>query len=318
MLSQKFGGAKIAEPVQQLMASLEAGKTSSPRMILGKLVEFVRVFSFSGIVILIDKVDETEATQTSSDMSASLVHPILSHIQLLEVDGFSWVFFLWARIKPYFESDKYPVRLDKIAHSTIEWEDRFFAAMLDTRLEYFSGKKWKFKDLFQANVDLESIVRALIELTMRSPRELVRLMDVIVAEHDIRCGNQKGPVLLDADAVDLGMDKYVRETISYAYPDKVLNQIFRLQRIIFINKDVQSVFKIGDQSARNRIRGWSDAGIVKQTGTRSAEGDFGGKPASEFSIVDARVARIVKRSLIQLEEIELDVDADEGDDNQKR
>ena len=98
-----------------------------------QLVEFVRIFSFSGIVVLVDKVDETQVTQSSSEMTSRLIHPLLAHIQLLEISGFAWMFFLWAQVKSYFESGAYPVRLDKIAHATIEWEYPFFQEMFNSR-----------------------------------------------------------------------------------------------------------------------------------------------------------------------------------------
>jgi hypothetical protein len=100
------------------------------------------------------------------------------------------------------------------------------------------------------------------------------------------------------------LDKYVKERISAVYPDKTLGQIYRLTDARFINKDVQSAFRVNAQSARTKIKNWEDAGLVKQTGTRAPEGEQGGKPSNEYSIVDARVERIIKRRLIHLDELE--------------
>jgi DNA-binding Lrp family transcriptional regulator len=80
----------------------------------------------------------------------------------------------------------------------------------------------------------------------------------------------------------------------------------------FINKDVQSAFRVNAPSARARIKNWEDAGIVKRTGTRTPEGDQGGQPAYEFSIVDARVERIIARKLIQYDDL-LDDNAADGE-----
>ena len=113
-------------------------------LLLRKLVELVQIFGFTGIVLLVDKVDETEATNNSADQTAALVHPLLARVQLLEVGGFSWIFFLWSRIKGLFEASQYPIRLDKIGHATVTWEDTFFIQMLNRRMEYYSGKKYDF------------------------------------------------------------------------------------------------------------------------------------------------------------------------------
>jgi hypothetical protein len=79
----------------------------------------------------------------------------------------------------------------------------------------------------------------------------------------------------------------------------------------FTNKDVQGTFRVSAQSARAKIKNWEDAGIVKQTGTRAPEGEQGGKPSQEYSIVDARVERIVLRGLIQSEDGEPGVEGSE-------
>jgi hypothetical protein len=57
-------------------------------------------------------------------------------------------------------------------------------------------------------------------------------------------------------------------------------------------------FKVGAQSARTRIQSWESAGIIRFSGTRAAEGPLGGKPANEYTIVDARIERIMQRQLI--------------------
>jgi hypothetical protein len=304
IFSKKYGGgAEVKSPIEQLLKSLTSDSGSTSRTVLQKLVDFVQIFPFTGIVILIDKVDETELTQQSSDASSRLIYPILSHIQLLEVENFGWMFFLWAQIKPYFEGGKFPVRLDKIAHATIDWEDSFFTEMLNARIKYFSNGSLAFKDLFDSDVDVEATLKAIISIAMRSPRELVRLMDTIIVEHDIRNAAEEKGCLLSQVSIDAGLDKYVKERINSVYQEKTLGQIYRLRDVKFTNKDVQGAFRVNAQSARTKIKNWEDAGIVKQTGTRAPEGEQGGKPSFEYSVVDARVERIIRKKLINLEEL---------------
>jgi predicted transcriptional regulator len=100
------------------------------------------------------------------------------------------------------------------------------------------------------------------------------------------------------------LDKYVKERINAVYQERTLGQIYRLNDTKFTNKDVQGTFRVNVQSARAKIKNWEDAGLVKQTGTRAPEGDQGGKPSYEYSIVDARVERIIQRRLIQLDELD--------------
>src|SRR5262249_18366251 len=149
-----------------------------------------KVFDFSGIVILVDKVDETEATSNSADQTAALIHPLLSRVQLMEIAGFSWIFFLWARVKGIFESATFPVMLDKHGSATVTWDDEFFFLMLDKRVQFFSNGKHGLPGLFAADTDIKRLVSTFVRVSMRSPRDLIRLMDVIIREHDIAHASQ--------------------------------------------------------------------------------------------------------------------------------
>jgi len=61
---------------------------------------------------------------------------------------------------------------------------------------------------------------------------------------------------------------------------------------------VQAAFKIGDQSARVKIKGWEDIGIVIQSGTQAPNSELGGQPAYRYVVADARVKRIIERKLV--------------------
>jgi hypothetical protein len=259
-------------------------------------------------VVLIDKVDETDATNNSADKTAELVHPLLSRVQLMEVESFSWIFFLWQSVKSVFEGDKYPVRLDKIGHATVSWSDDFFSLMLDKRMSFYSDGRMTFSGLFVDDLDTRRLRNELVRVCMRSPREIIRIMDVIIREHDVTYAGSPKTVLLDEASVQTGIDAYVTDRISSIYGDRLLAQIFRLNKTTFSNKDVQLTFRVGAQSARTRIQSWESAGIIKLSGTRAAEGVLGGKPANEYTIVDARIERIMQRQLVSYES---DITADD-------
>jgi hypothetical protein len=283
-------------------------------LLIRKLVDLAKVFGFTGVVLLIDKVDETEATNNSADQTAALIYPLLARVQLFEIAGFSWIFFLWSRIKGLFEAAQYAVRLDKIGHATVTWEDEFFVQMLNRRMEYYSKGRISFSGLFTSETNMPKVYNELITVSMRSPRELVRLMDVIIREHDIHNSSKPELVLLSSESMQSGLDKYVTDTITAVYGERLLAQIFRLNRTVFTNKDVQLTFKVGAQSARTRIQSWENAGIIRFTGTRAAEGTQGGKPANEYTIADARIERVM---LLQLISYSDGLEAEEGFDREE-
>jgi hypothetical protein len=147
----------------------------------------------------------------------------------------------------------------------------------------------------QPSIDADAILSRIIRLSMKSPRELIKLMDTIIREHDDEYVSAPDPVLLTVEIIDRALDKYTVDTVRHVFERKHLQQIMRLSKATFINRDVQLKFRINDDTARNRIIAWTDAGIVAQTGTRAAEGGSGGKPAHEYSMVDQRVRRVVER-----------------------
>jgi hypothetical protein len=289
----------VADSAEKILLSLKSDSPAAARAILSKLVELVRAFGFSGVCVLIDKVDETAATSNSAEATAKLVYPILDHIQLLEVEGFSWIFFLWSNVQLHFNG-KYKVRLDKISHANITWTKEGLREMIDARVEFFSDKKMDFAGMFDNGVDIEDIFGRAVSLSMKSPRELIKLFDTIVREHDARGAAD----LLDQQSVDIGSDKYVIETIGTWYSDKLLQQVLRLGEVSFVNKDVQSKFKISDQGARKKIQTWEDVGLVKQEGTLPS--DAGGKPVHRYVVADPRVARMIERRLNEIVGAELD------------
>jgi hypothetical protein len=268
------------------------------KAILVRLTDFARLFGFEGVTILVDKVDETQQTNNSAHSTAALVYPILATTQLLEIDGIGWLFFLWDKVREEYETGTLPVRLDKIAHATIQWEDTFLRNLIVKRLQFFSKDTIsKFEQLCEMSVNSGDVLVDILQLAMRPPRELIRILDTIVREHDDQYAADAYSPRLVQQTIDRGLDKYAVETMIRVFSRAYIQQIKKLNMQIFINRDVQHAFKTNDQSARNRIRAWVDAGLVTQTGSRPAEGGTGGKPSHEYTVTDHRVRRMLERGL---------------------
>jgi hypothetical protein len=212
---------------------------------------------------------------------------------LLEVQGFSWILFLWSNVKGHFSS-RYAVRLDKLAHSDIQWNIESLQNMLDARLRFFSDNRLSLKDIFEESIDPEAAFHSLTDVAMNSPRELIKVMDTIFREHDAR--GDDAPTLIDQRSIEIGLNKFSVETMGGWFAAAPLQQVLRLGLTTFKNKDVQSVYKIGDQGARVKIKNWEDAGLVKQSGT--AASDTGAKQAYLFTVTDARVKRVIQQKLL--------------------
>lgn len=277
--------------------------------VIDNLVSTAKDFGFSGICVYVDKVDETTKTGNSSALSAKLVYPILSQVQLMEIPGFSWVFFLWDKIKSELSEEQMRVRLDKYAFSEISWEENYLKYMINERLKHFSRNKISSgQELCDPSVNFDIQISKLIHMVSKSPRELVRMFDVLVREYDVKYSNNKDlHYLNDKDFQDT-ISSYVKNVVWTLYDKKNLSEILRFGKERFLNKDVQAFFKMSDQGARNRIRNWVTCGAVRQSGTNVGENDAGGKPANVYTIADPRILFMLENKLFDSESLIVEAD----------
>jgi hypothetical protein len=274
------------------------GALISGTTVLSKLVEVARIFGFSGVAVFVDKVDEHPKTQNSPESSAKLIHPILAHIQLMEVEGLGWQFFLWDRIREHFNDGELTVRLDKLAHSEVSWTPDFLKLMIDNRVKFFSSSRINsFSELTEEGVDSSKKIEEMIELAVKSPREIIRLLDTVAREFDANYAANTESRFVSEDNLDTGMDNYVPDVLWAIYDKDILSQIVRLGKVTFVNKELQQAFKLSAGGATNRIVKWEASGAITLSGTRAAEGSVGGKPSNEYSIADPRIIRMAERKL---------------------
>ena len=296
-LAKKYAETKDLKAEISMLLS-DNGSISSHVTVLTKLVEVAHLFGFSGVSVFVDKVDEHPKTQSSAESSARLVFPILCHVQLLEVEGFGWQFFLWDRIRPHLTEGPLAIRLDKIAHSEVSWSEDFLRSMLDARVNFFSSKKVQsLEGLAEKSYNATEKVVEAMQLAVHSPRELIRLFDTVAREFDAKYASSTESRLLSIDDFDVGMDSYVSDVVWGIYERDILSQIISLEKVKFINKEVQAAFKISAPGATNRIVKWEASGAVGLTGKRDADGGGGGKPSNEYSVIDPRIVRLAARRL---------------------
>lgn len=279
--------------LQSLLKTENSDPTNFSRGLLEHFIDLARSFGFSGITVLIDKADETDLTSNSSTASAKLLFPLLVNIQLLEIDELGWIFFLWDSLHKDYNSDLLKIRLDKIANAHISWTKQSLQEIISQRLNYFSkGSIQKIDELFSESS--QQIIDEAIALSMNSPRELIRVFDTILRENEEQDSNAEK---LDITYTSAALDKYCAEATKRIFEKQHLQQVTKLGKLTFINKDVQRAFRINTQSAKSRIDSWIDSGISTHSGSRPAEGGGGGKPANEYSIIDSRIQRLISKNI---------------------
>ena len=171
-----------------------------------------------------------------------------------------------------------------------------------------------FGDLCEVPADAEKLFGRIIRTCARSPRELIKALDTTVRQHDeVHAADDVAPLFTEA-SLDRGLDAYCKDTVPATYPASLIAPLLRLKMARFVNKDVQRSARIGGPSARARIQKWVDADLVGLSGQRAAEGGVGGKPATEYAILDPRVTRVVERNLRLSDQIEMMLENEEEQD----
>lgn len=268
---------------------------NDPNYVFAKTVEFARAFGFSGVVLHIDKIDETDWTGNDVDAAANLIYPLLSNIQLHEIDGLTWTFFLWDKVREYLTPvDSRQVRWDKIPNGNIKWNEEYLSQLIDKRIQYFSeGKIQSLSEICDSNFNVNIMTNDLIQLSESSPRNLVTLMDSVLSEH-IQL-HQINITKLNMNSFSLGMDSYSISALRNLGVDKAVEQIAKLKAKTFVTKDVSDRSRIGKQAARGKIDLWIKAGLVEYS--YSEVGPSGGRPVDQFVVSDPRLLRIIDRNL---------------------
>ena len=295
--AERYFEVDLGDPAayQELFKRQRAEGFGDPSYIFSKVVEFARAFGFAGVLVQVDKVDETDWTANSTEAAAKLIYPLLANIQLHEIEGLTWAYFLWDKVRDALSPERgFPVRWDKIPNGEIAWSDDYLRQLIGRRLRYFSTERHSsLQDICEATVNAEAIVPGLFELAERSPRNLISLLDITVSQH-IQ-SNQTDYRLLSAASFDRGMDEYARTSLSNSGQIAIATQIAKVKATTFTTRDVASRFGISPQAARGRIENWQGSGLVEYL--ESKVGPDGGRPVDYFSIGDPRLQRFIERAL---------------------
>ena len=297
-LGKKYADFDIGDPSSyaSLLKKQQSDGFSDPIYIFARAVEVARLFGFSGLLVQIDKIDETDWTTTSVPAAAGLIFPILTNIGLHEIDGLTWSLYVWDKVTKHLQTTyRDQLRFDKIQRGSISWEPAYLGSLIEKRLEHFSGGTVrKLEQICVEGTDTSRIVADLIRLTGNSPRQVITALDAVVSEHAQR--NQSAHRKLDAEAFEKGMDAYAVRSLTDSGLIDEARQIAKIGNERFITKDVQSLLRQGAQSARARIDKWAEElQLVEFAGTRPTA--TSGRPVDEFSICDARAQRVLRRNL---------------------
>lgn len=297
VFGKKYADIDIGDPaaLQKLIERQRGDGFHDPLYTLTRTVELARAFGFSGVLVQMDKVDETDWTGADVSAASDLLLPLLSNIALHEVDGLMWTFFVWDEVSQWMRrTHGSKIRFDKIPNGEIIWEATYLTDLVSRRMSFFSdGAVSTLSDICADGIDVSNVLPQLIELTSRSPRQLISALDHVLSNHIQR--TQGAPRKLDGEAFEQGMDSYALKSLRDVGLLEEARTIAKMQLSRFVAKDVQGLIRQSAQTARGRIDAWIGSRLIRQSGTRPTGG--AGRPVDEFEVSDPRVVRVVSRGL---------------------
>lgn len=170
---------------------------------LDLLLDIARTLEILSVIVLIDKVDETEHTNFPDPKPTfQLIEPLLRSLQTLEKDPLRFKFFL--------RDELYALqpRPNRIKRYRIEWNDEEIAKQIDARIHAYSGGKVSSLSSIVDMSHSQNIYTLLRAFSQGSPRNAIRFCSHIVDEQ-LRLDAQVG--MLSEKAVMVGLDSYVKQ-----------------------------------------------------------------------------------------------------------
>lgn len=257
---------------------------------LEMLLNLVKKLGFKSIYILVDKPDETEQTGNNPQATYQLIQPLIKDLELLGLKGYGFKFFLWDKIEPYYRKDARP---DRIHQYNLNWTRKGLVDVLRERLRSFSNNKISSIQELVVPIAKFQIDESLCMMSNGSPRNLIRICESILA---VQAEKDSNSSQIQIQNVDMGVIRFSENVLKENYGETYFKEIQKIGRELFtINYVANEVLKISLQGARNKITGWSDAGLVKQVGTITVPPSR--KPVNFYCVVDPMAVRIIYRRM---------------------
>ena len=181
--------------LQQRYTSSSTAPGSPAQQPLEDFTAFVRLVRWMGldsVYVLVDRLDEQPETADDPQAVIDLILPLLAHLPLMELRGAAFKFFLPLTAEMLLQSAP-KVRLDRLRRYWVEWDEALLSQLLEKRLIIFSEGHIKSLGQLALSPLSETIDRDLIQWANGSPRQLLRLGELLLLEH---AGTMQGDTLL--------------------------------------------------------------------------------------------------------------------------
>lgn len=244
------------------------------------IIELIKKTGTESIFILIDKVDEQSLTGNNPEASFKLISELIKDLELLEIPGISFKFFLWDALKQYATISARP---DRVFSYDLMWEWDQIRDMVNKRVNaYSNGAISSFQDLFRN----KNLFNRIILFSELSPRDCIRICNRVLSEQF-----KKNPeaILFEDDVVNLAINHFCQEKGSELITNTSnLNHLKKTNRVSFtIEELVVNKVAADSPAIRNIINPWTTAGYLKKIGLVYRKN---AKAVNEYAYHDIRLA----------------------------
>jgi hypothetical protein len=255
------------------------------RLDLQRLVKIAQDAGFDSVYVLVDRVDEIQYTSTDAAKTLQFIHPLVTDLPTLELDGAAFKFFLWDLIEQDLRATG--GRPDRVPIFTLAWSPRDLQEMISRRLRALSGGEvTRLTQLLCPELRLDADV-LMSNLAGGSPRDMIRMMARIIAE---QTRTTDGASCIGERALWDGVRAFSEERseeLIHRYLGDVRRIGSRGQVTFTINQLASDVFRVSSQAARSKVQKWEQTGLIAQIGELPNPGN---RPMHLYGAVDVRLA----------------------------
>ena len=225
--------------------------------VLGRLSSKI---GYRCVYVLVDKVDENVLTGKASN-SYQFIAPLVSDLQLLELRGFGFKFFLWDML---IDDYRAVARPDRVKYYTLRWDVQQLREMLSKRLKAHSAERVQSLGSICAADAKDRIDGAVALFSQGSPRNTIRLCkEILDQQSEIDSSANE----LSMQAIVAGFDVFARNYTHEILAEAIIRDLQKTKRADFTVKYIYTdVFRFTQQAGMTKVRSWQDAGVVDQIG----------------------------------------------------
>lgn len=183
-LYQLTGASRLFPRPVESSEAVQRFSQASPMQHLRWLLRALQAANVRTVYVMVDRVDELAITVARPERGADLLLPLLGNLELLELPGLAFKFFIPSSIVEVLRT-RGELREDRIGCYALEWSEEkginLLQKLVQNRLSYFSeGRVSSLAALSEP--DLRDIEEVLSRAAAGSPRRLLILAERVLQE----------------------------------------------------------------------------------------------------------------------------------------